>query len=215
MALKSSGGSNYIHFGNNNPVDANSPYSVVITFMRENSDGMLVCKRNGFTTGTNLFSISVAGTRRIGITRNNRYFIWQNPQLSINVWYTLAIVGTASGAKAFINGVQASGRHNSSVGITDASNWTTGSASTSSNLLLFSLSGTETLNGQISKCIIYNRALSDNEAISASNGLPAPLVGRSFTADFIRTARDLNNKWGQTTVGSLSITSNPKTYSIY
>lgn len=214
MSLKSTGGSNYIHFGNNDPIGANNPYSIVITVMPDASNGMLVCKRSGFTSGTNLFSISLANTNRIGITKNGLFYIWQTPQLTNGVWSTLVITGSSSGAKAFINGQQASGRNNSSAGITATSDWRTGSA-TSANLLLFSISGTESFNGKISKCIIYNRALNDAEGISASQGLFAPLVGRSFTADFTRSARDLTNRWAPTTVGSLSVDPNPISYHVY
>lgn len=216
MALRSTGGANYIHFGNNAPMGATSPFSVVSTVYIDTSanDLMIVAKRSGFSSGTNLFSVSLGATRRPAITKNNQYWIWTNV-LSVGEWHNLVFIGSSSGAKAFLNGVECGVSDPIGGSTSYTSDWRSG-ASTSANLEVFShSSGQNTWTGRIAKIVIYDRALNDEEAIYSSKGLPAPIRGRTFTADFLRDARDLTNRWSGTTIGSLTVENNPKTYGIY
>lgn len=216
MALRSTGGANYIHFGNNAPMGEASPFSVIVTAYVDTSenDALLVGKRTGFSSGTNLFTVSLGGTRRPAITKNGNFFVWGSPTIAVGAWFTMVVIGSASGAKAFVDGV-AAGTNGSNHNLNFDQDWRSGAA-TSSNLELFTFNaGSATLKGRMSKCIIYDRALSDEEAIYSSKGLPAPIRGRTFTADFLRDARDLTNRWSGTTIGSLTVENNPKTYGIY
>lgn len=200
---------------------ASSPFSVVVTAYIDTSanDLMLVSKRSGFSSGTNLFSVSLGGNinaqpRCPAITKNGNYYVWGSPQIATSSWFNLVVVGDSTGTKCWVDGV-AAGTTNQNTNSSVTSDWRSGAA-TSANLQVFShSSGSNTWKGSILKVLIYDRALSDDEAISASNGMRAPLRGRTFTADLTRTARDLTNAWSATTVGSLTVQPNPRTYGLY